>query len=185
MVSKTIWIDGYEGLYSIDIEGNIYSMPRKKGFIMSKLLKLKQSKDTKGYYKVTLCLNEKHKTLRVHRLLMKAFVPNPERNFFVNHKDGDKANNALSNLEWCTKSEDVQHAHDTGLNKSRFSQKQKNAVRNTGFKNRTISSSLAKKIKQKRKETGYGGRKLSKIFETTKGIVDGIIYRDCYKEVEA
>lgn len=51
----------------------------------------------------------------IHRLVMSTFVPTEGQNMDVNHKDGNKSNNKLDNLEWCTKSENTRHAHSTGL----------------------------------------------------------------------
>lgn len=71
---------------------------------------------SKGY-KVCNLYNQKgrEKTVKVHRLLAICFIPNPENKPCVNHKDGDRSNNNLSNLEWVTYSENTQHAWDTGL----------------------------------------------------------------------
>ena len=52
---------------------------------------------------------------RLHRLIAKAFIPNPNNCEFVNHKDGNKANNCIDNLEWCNTSQNTKHAYDTGL----------------------------------------------------------------------
>lgn len=68
-----------------------------------------------GYLLVTLCHEGVRKNKRIHRLLMEAFVPNPTGKKHVNHKDGNKQNNALSNLEWATPKENSQHAVTTGL----------------------------------------------------------------------
>lgn len=72
---------------------------------------------TNGYYYVTLYKNNKGKTLIVHRVLASAFIPNPNNLPTVNHKDGVKTNNELSNLEWTTYGENNKHAYDNGLKK--------------------------------------------------------------------
>lgn len=67
-----------------------------------------------GYYCVGLSKG-KTKTFRVHQLVAKAFIPNPENKPYVNHIDGNKVNNSVSNLEWCTCSENNLHNHKIGL----------------------------------------------------------------------
>jgi hypothetical protein len=69
--------------------------------------------DEAGYVRV--CINES--LYRMHILVAKAFLPNWHNKPHVNHKDGNRNNNRLYNLEWCTRSENMQHAYDTGLNK--------------------------------------------------------------------
>jgi len=68
-----------------------------------------------GYPYVTIWNSEGHKKMSVHRLLAIAYIPNPENKPFVNHIDGKRDNNSLSNLEWVTSKENAQHAIKTGL----------------------------------------------------------------------
>ncbi len=68
-----------------------------------------------GYYLVTLCHEGVRKNKRIHRLMMEAFVPNPENKAHVNHIDGNKLNNTMSNLEWATCKENSIHASKLGL----------------------------------------------------------------------
>jgi len=74
-----------------------------------------------GYYAICLRFggkNSKAKALKIHREVAKAFIPNPNNLRVVNHKDGNKLNNCVNNLEWCTDSENTIHAYKTGLIKA-------------------------------------------------------------------
>lgn len=100
-------IIGYEGLYKITADGNVYSV-RNNIF-----LKLNQKKN--GYVYVELNKNGNAKTFRVHRLVALAYVLNPESKEYVNHIDGIKNNNNYNNLEWVTASENNVHSYENNL----------------------------------------------------------------------
>ena len=68
-----------------------------------------------GYPEVSVVIKGKQRLMRVHRLVAMSFIPNPENKPQINHKDGVKDNNHISNLEWCTPSENITHAWHTGL----------------------------------------------------------------------
>lgn len=76
----------------------------------------------KGYENIRICINGKDFQLAVHRLMASTFIPNPENKKQVNHIDGDKLNNRLDNLEWCTDKENVDHIYKNGLRKLRFTE---------------------------------------------------------------
>lgn len=87
-------IRNYEGLYEIDELGNVYSLKRHK--IMSPVM------NNSGYKTIKLS-KDKHLTrYLIHRLVAETFIPNPDNLPCVNHKDEDKLNNSVDNLEWCT-----------------------------------------------------------------------------------
>ena len=85
---------GYEGLYQVTSCGKVWSYKRKKF--------LKPFKNRGGYLRVNLSKNGEVKTYLVHRLVQEVYLPNPNNLPCVNHKDENKENNALQNLEWCT-----------------------------------------------------------------------------------
>lgn len=117
---EEIWkdIQGYEGLYQVSNLGRVKSLARldtRGQRVSEKILKL--GKHRAGYFRVNLYKNGKMKQYLVHRLVALAFIPNPENKEQVNHIDGNKQNNVIENLEWCTHSENIQHAYRTGLAK--------------------------------------------------------------------
>lgn len=79
--------------------------------------KLLKPTPVRGYEQVTLCDENGHHRRCVHRLVAAAFLPNPEMKPQVNHRDGNKRNNCVDNLEWVTQSENMKHAYSTGLQK--------------------------------------------------------------------
>lgn len=105
--------------YTINTDGVVYSTSvRKTCKVTGRSQPLKHVLDKGiGYYIVTLVHHEtrKRKNQFIHRLLAQAFIPNPENKAHVNHIDGNKQNNALSNLEWVTPKENAVHAAAIGL----------------------------------------------------------------------
>lgn len=76
---------------------------------------LNGSPDKRGYIMLTLHIDGKSRSTLLHRIVAKTFIPNPDNKPTVNHKDGNKRNNAVSNLEWATHQENIIHALRTGL----------------------------------------------------------------------
>lgn len=105
-------IEGTDGRYEVSNTGKVRSMNYNK---TGKVKELKQKTDRYGYQTVILHVNKKQVYPTVHRLVAQAFVPNDENKPQVNHISGDKTDNSSENLEWCTASENVQHAFDNGL----------------------------------------------------------------------
>jgi len=113
---EEVWkdIEGYDGDYQISNKGNIKSFKRIKD---GKLLKA--TVGNTGYCTVKLSNKDKErKTFRVHRLVALHFLELVEGKDNVNHKNGDKTDNDVNNLEWCTYKENNIHARKTGLNKA-------------------------------------------------------------------
>lgn len=101
-------ITNYPGYY-ITEKGDVFSNKRNS------LKKLKLENHYTGYLYVNLYNKDGRKHFRVHRLVAEMFIENPMNKLFVNHIDGDKTNNEVSNLEWNTSSENTQHAYDNLL----------------------------------------------------------------------
>ena len=106
-------IPGYDGKYLVSETGDVYSVRRQgtDGRMLSTRF------NSVGYVCVDLRRGKSKKRALVHRLVGEAFIPKPTGKNFINHKDGDKTNNNVSNLEWCTRSENMKHAIKTGLNR--------------------------------------------------------------------
>lgn len=105
---------GYEGLYAITEDGKVWSHPKKgKGAHNGRWLR--QGVDSRGYFQVAFKIRGKVSLYLVHRLVAKAFIPGFDPAKDVNHKDGNKLNNRVDNLEWCTRSENIRHAYNIGL----------------------------------------------------------------------
>lgn len=110
-------IKGFENEYEISTLGRVYSLKRKTemprgGEREQGNYFLLEEKMEKGYRRVSLGHNKK---VLVHRLVAEAFIPNPESLPIINHIDGDKGNNHVENLEWCSHSYNVSHAIENGL----------------------------------------------------------------------
>lgn len=99
--------------YSVSTEGRVFSTVSKsykKGF-----------PDKKGYIRVQMYVaGDKAVTKKMHRLVAQAFIENPDNLPQVNHLDGDKTNNSVSNLEWCDQTKNMAHARENGLHKKRL-----------------------------------------------------------------
>ena len=117
-----IWkdVDDYYGILQVSNMGQVRTLdhyvkhkrPGSKKHIKSKVHKLLIGNSGYAYFMLTLNGHTKH--LQIHRLVAKAFIPNPENKPQVNHINADKLDNRVENLEWCTPSENMRHAYATG-----------------------------------------------------------------------
>ena len=111
-------IKGYEGIYQASDKGRIRSLDRRiggkrKGSTRNWKGTIKHpTKRKNGYLKITFYKDGKSETREVQRVVAETFIPNPENKAQVNHKDGNKENNCIENLEWVTARENSIHARD-------------------------------------------------------------------------
>lgn len=122
MSTEIEWKDipGYEGLYQVSDGGEVKSLQRvvirKNGRRMPVTESMvSQIIDSSGYRSICLHRSGKRSTARIHKLVAIVFIGDCQAKAEVNHKNGIKTDNRLSNLEYCTRSENVQHAYDTHL----------------------------------------------------------------------
>lgn len=112
MITNIEWKDvvGYKGVYQVSNLGEVKRVSKNK------LLTPYVGAKSKGYMYVKLCMNGVRCKKALHRIVAEAFIPNPLDKPEVNHIDGNKSNNCVTNLEWVTRSENEQHSYSV-LNK--------------------------------------------------------------------
>lgn len=139
---------------------------------------LKQQISVSGYPEVMFCLdNAKLKLMRVHRIEMLTFNPVPNSDELqVNHIDGNKQNNIITNLEWVSPSENIKHAYNTGLATPNVQYGEANHFAK-------ITKDQAVQICYMLQEDNYTMDQIAQLVGTTYGIVKAIKYGECWQEV--
>lgn len=148
--------DTDSGIYRITSTGQVFTQTKRKiplvgkgmvftgefKFILEPEREMTYTLNNRGYLTVVI----RNKTHMLHRLVAKAFIANVDNKPFVNHKDGNKLNNHVDNLEWCTTAENNKHARDTGLHKQACGHK-------IQYKNSTTKQKALCNLKDKSKLT--------------------------------
>ena len=133
-------IKDYDNLYAITEDCKVFSYHTN--------IYLKPFLDNKGYFRVTLYKEGKPKTFLLHRLYAIAYLPTKDTSLSINHKDGNKLNNSLANLEWLTIGANTKHAYRLGLNSSKgsknnnskLSEESAAIIRESGKSNRELAT---------------------------------------------
>ena len=163
-------IEGYEGIYQVSNFGKIRKIKLGKERI------LRPCKDSRGYSVVSLFKNKTRKMHKMHRLIAIAFIPNPANKPQINHKDGNKLNNNLDNLEWNTALENVRHSFETGLNNHYHCQGEK-CVTSKLKEHQVMQIRSLYNLKQ------HTQRELAKLYDCNHCTIWDIIHRKKWKNI--
>lgn len=168
-----IWKDvpSYEGYYQVSNFGLIKSLERIVKYKenhsgLRKEIILKSNITKVGYVHVTICMNKMNKTVKIHRLVAIAFIPNPENKPSVNHINGIKHDNRVENLEWVTAKENTIHAYKTKL---------KSGIKGEKSHLSKLKNEDVFKIKYLYNKGGYSQSGLGKIFNVSQAQIYRII----------
>lgn len=176
-----VWNDivGFEDYYMVSNLGRVKRKSREvnnnsyggKMIMKGKILSPYLSK--KGYSTLRLQVDNKRYSFPVHRLVAKAFIDNPDDKPQVNHIDGDKTNNNVTNLEWCNNSENQLHAYKNGLQKLRVGESNSNSK---------LESHEVLEIRRML-ENGVEPKKIMGIYNVTKTVISSIKHRRSWKHI--
>jgi hypothetical protein len=164
-----IWKPIFNGLYEVSSEGRVRRMAASKGATVGQVLKPKRLRH--GYLCVLLCAHSQYTQRTIHSLVAEAFIGQRPPNHDVNHKDGDRGNNRLENLEYLTRKENCLHASRRG------SYKFNAALRKGECNGRArITQHIAGEMRRLRSK-GIAVQAIAERYEVGKHIVEGVIYR--------
>lgn len=172
-------VPGFEGVYAVTEDGRVYSHSRiiktcRGSEQLRKGRWLKPRPIKTGYLRANLYCGDGTAIDRyIHRLVAESFLSNPLNLPEVNHKDGDKTNNHVSNLEWVSSSDNKRHAHSMGLNKA------------PSFPGESHPSSklTAEQVVQIRGMTGKSYREISLMFGVSSKLIGLIIRRKAWRHI--
>jgi len=165
-------VDGYEGLYSVSRDGQVWSH-RKKRFFSA-------GDNGKGYKFVHLVKDRQPSRFYVHRLVASAFIDGECEGKIVNHIDGKKSNNVADNLEWVTPSENMKHAWKHGM--CLAWDKQVAAVKEYNKTKRALTDDQVRQIKVMH-SNGRSQHSLARQFSVGVGTISTLLKGKSYKEV--
>lgn len=163
-------VNGYEGLYKVSSLGRIKTLRSNAILVLN---------NKRGDYLAALLYTEgkehslkRRKTHLVHRIVAKAFIPNPENKPQVNHIDGNKHNNRIDNLEWNTRSENMQHCIKNNL---------RNTLKGTELHMTKLNDDKVKYILNNKNTMSIN--EFSQMFGVTRGCIEHILWRKTWKHI--
>lgn len=178
--NKEVWkdIEGYEGLYQISNLGRVKSLPKIRGRTLVEERILSPVLGNRGYKMIMLYKNNGNKRFSIHRLIAKAFIPNISNKPYINHKDGNKLNNSIENLEWCTCRENIIHALNMGLMNYVIAPKGAKA-KNAALKQEDVNYIRNTFIPR---DKNFGVNALAKKFNVHRRTISNVIHKNTYKD---
>ena len=183
MVEIYKWIEGYENLYKVSNYGNVKTYNWKNAK-REAILKPATTKD--GYLQVALQKDKKLRSFKVHRLVAQAFLMNPENKPQVNHIDCNKANNKVSNLEWCTPKENTAHSIKMGTFSFQSSEKSINRFIKRGELNggALLTDDKIREIRSKFVPRKYTRKMLASEYGVKEATIKDVITRKSWKHIK-
>lgn len=168
-------IKGFEDYlgYAIDSDSNIWTCKKRQHGYYGYWIKLVQKKSKRGYYEISLRLNKKSTSFLVHRILAKAFIPNPNNYPCINHINSIRNDNSLINLEWCTHKHNSQHAITFG-----------NLKKGSGVGTSILKEAQVLEIRNKRK-LGYKVKDIALSYGVCVGTIEHIIYNKSWLHINS
>jgi hypothetical protein len=175
-----VWKDikDYEGLYQISSWGRVKSLSRRmwvgRGWTISKEKILRAHNTGKGYLQTFFTKDYKKYYPLIHRLVAEVFIQNPLNLPDINHKDGNKSNNYVNNLEWCTKKQNTQYGIKLGLIK----------ITGDDNGNSKLKKDFVMEIIKKHRTENYTQQQLADEYGVCRGHIGRIVNNKSWKHIK-